>query len=113
MIESRIIITFFFWEILFKLESKLGIRFMFWSLTFLDWFPLLLVLFSNIYWNKYHYYRNFPLTEKFIFFKVLHCVKRVRIQSFSGPNAGKYRPKNSEYGYFSRSVRVERKILNK
>ena len=29
MIESRIIITFFFWEILFKLESKLGIRFMF------------------------------------------------------------------------------------
>ena len=46
-----------------------------------------------------------------------HCMKSVLSQSFSGPyfpafglnterycpNSGKYRPKNSEYGHFSRS----------
>ena len=33
---------------------------------------------------------------------MLHCVKSVRIQSNSGPNAGKHGP---EYGHFSRSVK--------
>ena len=31
-------------------------------------------------------------------------MKIVRIRSFSGPNAGKYGPENSEYGHLSRSV---------
>ena len=30
-----------------------------------------------------------------------HCVTSVGIWSFFGPNAGKYGPKNSEYGHFS------------
>ena len=54
-------------------------------------------------------------------FQVEHCIKSVRVQSFSGPhfpafglnmerslsifspNAGKYGPEYSEYGHFSRS----------
>ena len=34
-----------------------------------------------------------------------HCVKSVRVQSYSGPNTGKYRS-NSKYGHFSRSALI-------
>ena len=34
-----------------------------------------------------------------------HCMKSVRFWSFSGPNAAKYGPENSEYPHFSRSER--------
>ena len=34
-----------------------------------------------------------------------HCVKSVRVQSYSGPNTGKYRS-NSKYGHFWRSALI-------
>ena len=37
-----------------------------------------------------------------------HCLKSVRVRSFSGPNAENTGQKNSEYGHFSSSVTYEK-----
>ena len=45
-----------------------------------------------------------------IFYMKIHCVKRVRIRTYSGPYFPAFAPNNSEYGHFLRSDIYQRKV---
>ena len=46
-----------------------------------------------------------------IFYMKIHCVKRVRIRTYSGPYFPAFAPNNSEYVHFLRSDIYQRKVV--